>query len=288
MKNLSKRNRFIIIAISIILIACIVVTAWGFIENNMPVVTEYTLDSDRLPDEFKGYKIAQVSDLHNSEIGKDNQKLLNALKSADPDVILLTGDLIDSRRTNIDIAVNFAKKACEIAPCYYASGNHESRLQDFNSFAKRLEDVGVTVLKNQKLRLLDGEEYITLIGIEDPAFTNEYPSDYDGAYIEKTLDELVLPSDGFTVVLSHRPELLSSYAKGGVDLVFSGHAHGGQFILPLIGGLYAPGQGFFPKYTQGIITQDRTNLVISRGVGNSAFPFRLNNRPEVVLVTLQK
>ena len=98
MKNLSKRNRFIIIAISIILIACIVVTAWGFIENNMPVVTEYTVDSDRLPDEFKGYKIAQVSDLHNSEIGKDNQKLLNALKSADPDVILLTGDLIDSRR----------------------------------------------------------------------------------------------------------------------------------------------------------------------------------------------
>ena len=90
------------------------------------------------------------------------------------------------------------------------------------------------------------------------------------------------------MVLSHRPELLSSYAKGGVDLVFSGHAHGGQFILPLIGGLYAPGQGFFPKYTQGIITQDRTNLVISRGVGNSAFPFRLNNRPEVVLVTLQK
>ena len=288
MRRISKRFRLLIIIISIILLFALIIVSWGLIENKSPRLTEYTIKSSRLPDSFKGYKIAQVSDLHNNEIGKDNRKILDILAKADPDIILLTGDLIDSRKTNIDIAISFAKKACEIAPCYYVSGNHESRIADFDGFQKKLESVGVMVLRNQKIRLVDGDDYITLIGIEDPAFANGYPSEGDSEYIETTLNSLIEDSDGYTVVLSHRPELLTSYSKCGVDLVFSGHAHGGQFVIPFIGGLFAPGQGFFPKYTQGVITDNGTKLVISRGVGNSAFPFRLNNRPEVVLVTLQK
>ena len=288
MKKLSKRLVRIIIIFSIILCLVAGFVVWGIIENNSPKITDYTIKSDNLPEGFKGYKIAQISDLHNTKIGKDNEKVLNLLKSANPDIIVLTGDLIDSRKTKIEVAVNFAKKANEIAPCYYVSGNHESRLDDFDGFASKLEAVGVTVLRNQKVRLADGDEYITLIGIEDPAFTNDYPSDNDAAYIEKTLGDLVAEDDGFTVVLSHRPELLTSYSKFGVDVVFSGHAHGGQFRIPFVGGVYAPGQGFFPKYTQGIITDKNTNLVISRGVGNSSFPLRINNRPEIVVVELQK
>ena len=287
MKRISKRMRLLIIIISIIIFIASAVVAWGCIENKMLKITRYTIKSSRVPNSFVGYKIAQISDLHNTEIGKDNEKTLKLLKSADPDIIVLTGDLIDSRKTKIDVAIDFAKRANEIAPCYYVSGNHESRLADFDSFASKLEAVGVTVLKNQKVRLLDGEEYITLIGIEDPAFTNDYPSGKDDEYMEQTLGGLTAEDDGFTIVLSHRPELLSSYAKCNVDLVFSGHAHGGQFRIPFIGGLYAPGQGFFPKYTQGVNVEKNTSLVISRGVGNSAFPFRLNNRPEIVLVTLE-
>ena len=288
MRKLSKRNRIIIIIISVILLITASVVMWGLIENNMPKLTKYTITSNRLPEEFKGYKIAQVSDLHNAEVGKDNEKVLKILRSANPDIILLTGDLIDSRKTDLAVAVSFAKKAHQIAPCYYASGNHESRLEDFDSFAKQLEDVGVTVLKNQKIRLQIESEYITLMGIEDPAFTNEYPSDLDASYMEQTIEDIKAQDDGFTVVLSHRPELLDVYFKCDLDVVFSGHAHGGQFILPLIGGLFAPGQGFFPKYTQGVICKNNTSVVISRGVGNSSFPFRLNNPPEVVLVELQK
>ena len=288
MRILSKRIRRIIIVFSVIFCLSIGFVAWGIVENNSPKITDYIVNSDNLPNAFKGYKIAQISDFHNAEIGDGNKKVLKLLEFANPDIIVLTGDLIDSRRTNIDVAVDFAKKANEIAPCYYVSGNHESRLDDFDGFASRLESVGVTVLKNQKLRLADGEEYITLIGIEDPAFTNEYPSDKDAEYMERTLDSLLSEDDGFTVVLSHRPELLTSYSKCDVDIVFSGHAHGGQFRIPFIGGVYAPGQGFFPKYTQGVIANKTTNLVISRGVGNSSFPLRINNRPEIVVVELQK
>lgn len=288
MKKLSKRKRFILIILSVVFALILGISTWGVIENNSPRLTKYTVKSSDLPDSFKGYKIAQISDLHNAEIGEGNKKVLELLTLADPDIILLTGDLIDSRKTKIDVAVEFAKKACEIAPCYYSAGNHESRLDDFGGFVRQLESVGVTVLQNQKVRLMDEAEYITLIGITDPAFVNGYPSDGDGEYMEKTLSKLSSSSDEFRVVLSHRPELLDAYSKCEADVVFSGHAHGGQFILPLIGGLFAPGQGFFPKYTQGVITEGKTNLVISRGVGNSSFPFRLNNRPEVVLVELQK
>ncbi|MBR2337221.1 MAG: metallophosphoesterase [Clostridia bacterium] len=288
MKVITKRMRLLIIIVSVLLLLVVIFITWGTVENNSPVLTKYTVKSDRLPEPFRGYKIAQVSDLHNAEIGDGNKKVLSILRSADPDIIVLTGDLIDSRKTKIDVAIAFAKEVSKIAPCYYVSGNHESRLSDFNSFAKQLESVGVTVLKNQKIRLEDGDEYITLIGIEDPAFYNEYPSESDDVYMQRTIEKIVDDSDGYSVVLSHRPELLDVYAECGLDLVFSGHAHGGQFILPLIGGLYAPGQGFFPKYTQGVITKGNTNLVISRGVGNSAFPLRINNRPEVVLVELQR
>ena len=149
MKKISKKNRYII-AISIIIILILSVILWGFIENNCPKLTKYTIESSDLPSSFKGYKIAQISDLHNAEIGEGNQKVLDLLKTADPDIILLTGDLIDSRKTKIDIAVDFAKRACEIAPCFYSAGNHESRLGDFDSFAKQLELVGVKVLQNQK------------------------------------------------------------------------------------------------------------------------------------------
>ncbi len=288
MKKISKRLRLIIILVSIIAFIALSVVSWGLIENNSPVLTKYEVKSERVPELFRGYKIAQISDLHNKTIGKNNQKVLDLLKQADPDIIVLTGDLVDSRKTKIDVAVDFAKRAMEIAPCYYVGGNHESRLNNFDVLISELEDVGVIVLKNQKLRLVESDEYITLIGLQDPAFTNEYPSENDDEYIEETLGALVEESDGYTVVLSHRPELFASYSKCGVDLVFSGHAHGGQFIIPFVGGFYAPGQGYFPKYTQGVVTSENTKVVISRGVGNSAFPFRLNNRPEVVLVTLQK
>lgn len=102
----------------------------------------------------------------------------------------------------------------------------------------------------------------------------------------RVLDNLMDDNDGYTILLSHRPELFTTYTASGVDLVFTGHAHGGQFRIPFVGGLVAPNQGFFPEYDAGLYTAETTNMVVSRGVGNSIIPLRINNRPELIVVTL--
>lgn len=126
---------------------------------------------------------------------------------------------------------------------------------------------------------------LTFIGLSDPNFTSR--SDVS-SMVETKLNALSLDDSCYTILLSHRPELFDAYVSSGIDLIFSGHAHGGQFRLPLIGGLIAPNQGFFPKYDAGLYSEGKTNMVVSRGIGNSIIPLRFNNRPEVVLVELNR
>jgi predicted MPP superfamily phosphohydrolase len=146
---------------------------------------------------------------------------------------------------------------------------------------KALQTAGVNVLRNQETSIEKTGERIRIIGLDDPNFSTISAAEF--------IDEQL--NDGgryeFTILLAHRPELFSVYVKHGVDLVLSGHAHGGQFRIGKQG-IFAPGQGLFPKYTHGVVTEGRTSMVISRGIGNSAFPFRVNNRPELVMVTLAK
>ena len=144
------------------------------------------------------------------------------------------------------------------------------------------------MLENQKVLITRDGESITLIGIQDPSFRTDYLFGDAETVAERTIKSLQNESDDFTVLLSHRPELFDVYAESGMDLVFSGHAHGGQVRLPLVGGLMAPNQGFFPKYDAGQFTEDDTTMIVSRGVGNSIIPVRINNPPEVVVVELKK
>ena len=254
--------------------------AWG---NTALVQTEQVVRSERLPAAFSGYRIAHVSDLHNAQFGTDNEKLLELLRTAAPDCIAVTGDIVDSRRTDFDVAAAFMDAAAEIAPVYYVTGNHESRLKDYPELEQRFTDSGVTVLHSAATDIVRDDERIRLIGIDDPDFSStEDSTAYVADALEGLADEAV-----FTVLLSHRPELFAAYAAAGVDLTLSGHAHGGQFRLPFIGGLAAPDQGLFPRYTSGLYTNGRSQMVVSRGLGNSLFPFRVNNRPEVVLITLE-
>lgn len=257
-------------------LAVLIIVLWGFVENTLLGVTPITVTSDRLPESARGFRIAQVSDLHNTEFGKDNQRLLSLLKEAQPDLIAITGDLIDSRRTDLEVAVNFAKEAAKIAPCYYVTGNHESRIQEFPRLEQLLTEAGVTVLRGRAVTLDNG---ITVAGVDDPAFTGFQ-------VFSESLTQLA--GEEYTVLLCHRPEHFDLYCRAGFDLVLSGHVHGGQFRVPFLGGLLAPGQGFFPKYDAGLYTDSQTSLAVSRGLGNSLFPFRLNNPPEVILITLEK
>lgn len=281
-KHILTKKKTICILSGILLIL-IVWTAWG---NAALELNTYTISSRGLPDAFDCYRIAQVSDLHNAEFGDGNQRLLDMLREAEPDMIAITGDLIDSRKTNIAVALAFAEEAVRIAPCYYVSGNHEARVPEYRELKAGLEAAGVTVLDDARVEIEISGKSITVIGVNDPSFLADYLTS-DAAVMDRKLSELSSEDASFTILLSHRPELFDTYAAHDMDLVLTGHAHGGQFRLPLIGGLIAPNQGLFPKYDDGLYSEGNTNMIVSRGLGNSIIPFRFNNRPEVVLIELK-
>ncbi len=281
-----NRNKKKIIIISIIFAVLAAISVWIAWGNSALMVNEISVTSDELPQSFSGYKIAQVSDLHNAQFGKDNEKLIEKLNECEPDIIVLTGDLIDSYHTNIDVSISFAEKAVQIAPTYYVTGNHEARIDGLSEFLKRLEDKGVTVLQNESVTLNNENERITLLGVSDPSFQADYLFVDEKTVTDSAVSDLMNGTEGYTVLLSHRPEMFDVYVKNNVDLVLTGHAHGGQFRLPFFGGLIAPGQGLFPKYDSGLYTMNGTNMIVSRGIGNSIIPFRVNNRPEIVMVEL--
>ena len=281
----AKKKKFIFLAVvAAVLITLVIWIAWG---NTALELNTYTVTSARLPECFDGYRIAHVSDLHNAEIGEDNEKLLTMLREADPDMIAITGDLIDSRNTNVEIALQFAQEAMKIAPCYYVSGNHEARVNEYEELKTGLISAGVIILEDTQTEISIEGQTITLIGVNDPSFQTDYLFGDSETVINSKLTELHTDGEVFTILLSHRPELFDTYADHDVDLVLSGHAHGGQFRLPFIGGVVAPNQGLFPEYDAGIYTDGNTNMLVSRGVGNSILPFRINNRPEVILIELQ-
>jgi hypothetical protein len=280
----TKKRTIILLLLAILITVFGIYIAW---ENTLLELSKYTISSKRLPHSFLGFKIAHVSDLHNTEFGKDNVKLIQMLEEAEPDIIVITGDLIDSRHTDLDVSLNFAEKAGEIAPVYYVTGNHESRLDEYEKYEVLFKEAGVTVLRDETHRIEKNGEEILLIGLDDPQFTplseraGKTPS-----IINTKLNNLKSDSNAFTVLLSHRPELFETYAGNDMDLVLSGHTHGGQFRMPFIGAFLVPDQGLLPKYDAGLFMAGNTNMIVSRGLGNSIIPFRINCRPEIILVTL--
>lgn len=280
-----KKKRIIVLAVvAAALLTLIIWTAWG---NTGLELNTYTISSDRLPETFNGYRIAHISDLHNAEMGKDNEKLLTMLREAEPNIIAITGDLIDSRNTDIEIALEFTGAAMEIAPCYYVTGNHEARVSEYDELKEGLTEQGVAVLDDERMELVLSGKTIALLGVNDPSFQTDYLFGDSETVMKSKLQEISDAENEFTILLSHRPELFEVYADNNMDLVLSGHAHGGQFRLPFVGGLMAPNQGLFPKYDAGLYTEENTNMIVSRGIGNSILPFRFNNRPEVILIELK-
>ena len=276
----AKRKIFIL---AIVLAALVVWIAWG---NKALALNIYTVTSSQLPESFNGYRIAHISDLHNAQMGRDNEKLLAMLQDADPDIIAITGDLIDSRNTNIDVALRFVQEAVKIASCYYVTGNHEARVEEYSRLKSGMAAAGITILEDTTAEITINGDTITLIGVNDPSFQTDYLFGDSKTVMSSLLAALHTDKERFSILLSHRPELFDTYTEHNMDLILSGHAHGGQFRLPFIGGIVAPNQGLFPKFDAGIYTQGNTNMLVSRGIGNSILPFRVNNRPEVILIEL--
>ena len=276
-----------LIILSACLAAVLSVAVWIVWGNTALELNTYTVLAEDLPEAFDGYRIAHISDLHNTQIGDNNEKLLETIRKAGPDIIAITGDLIDSRNTNIEIALHFAEEAMKIAPCYYVTGNHEARILEYDDLKSGLTGLGIVVLEDERLEIQRLGEKIEVIGVNDPSFETNYLFGDAAAVLRLKLQEYK-NEDTYTVLLSHRPELLETYAQCGVDLVLSGHAHGGQVRIPFVGGLVAPNQGLFPKYDAGMFIKENTTMIVSRGIGNSIIPIRVNNRPEVILIELSK
>ncbi|MBQ6841458.1 MAG: metallophosphoesterase [Bacilli bacterium] len=274
--------------IEVIVIVLIIVILFIYLYWELTTldVTNYKIKNEKLPKEFNGYKIAHISDFHNTKSNKLKKNILKSLLKNRPDILAITGDFIDSRRTNMNISLEFIKQVKDI-PIYYVAGNHESRIKDYPKFKKELTKLGITVLENEKVTLKNRKETIELIGLQDPSFeTGELNSEQMKKIVDNYLKSLV--SKSFNVVLLHRPELMEVLVKNNIDVAFHGHAHGGQIIIPFIGPIIAPNQGFFPKFTSGVHEQNKTSVVISRGIGNSLCPIRINNHPELIYVTLNK
>ncbi len=253
------------------------VGAFLYWQDNSIVVTQMTHHCN-VPKAFHGYKILHISDLQNKMFGKNQEKLLYKAECTAPDIIVITGDLIDRNRTDLEAAMDAIHGLVKLAPVYYVSGNHEHQSGVYDDLTELLTAEGVTVLDNGKSIIRRNDDTITIMGLADKSVNPHYQSILRMMCKEQEND--------FLFLLSHRPELFTEYAKYPIDLVCCGHAHGGQIRLPFIGGLFAPHQGFFPKYTTGMHTKNHTTMAISRGLGNSTFPFRINNRPELVVITL--
>ena len=265
--------------------AAIAAAGWVHRGNVRVGVTHCTVTKDTLPPAFNGFRIAVVSDLHNTFFGKNGSSLTALLEEAAPDLIALTGDTVDAVRTDIGVAATVAGQLTAIAPVYFVTGNHEGRIGErYPVLEEKLLSAGVTVLRDRAVPLQRGDDSITLIGLDDPRFTDEDLTPSTELLNDK-LRGMDLP-EGYRIVLSHRPEAFAAYVSNCIDLALCGHAHGGQIRIPFVGGLYAPHQGFFPKYDAGIFTENGTTMIVSRGLGNSKFPFRVNDRPELVIVDL--
>ncbi len=258
---------------------------WG---NRSIQTSHVRICSPKLPSALDGLRVVHVSDLHNATFGRHNGALLTRIQRAQPDLIAITGDLINSYHPNLEAALSFAREAVKIAPCYFVTGNHEARIADYATLKQGLLAASVIVLENQAVCFSRGDTAIQIVGITDPAFLkSKNPKLRSYAIVSDALASLLAQENTpYTLLLAHRPDLLETYAGFGVDLVLSGHAHGGQFRLPFVGAVFAPNQGFFPKYAFGWHRMRDTQMVVSRGLGNSSFPVRVWNRPELVVVTL--
>ena len=292
-----RSNRKKYIKSALVLLIVIALLLFCSYQNRHLETTYYTYKAEQLGADLEGYRIVQISDLHNVKFGKNNQKLVDRIRECEPDMIVLTGDLVDSNHTNVDRAVQFVDEIVKICPVYYVTGNHEYWLEksEYDELMDGLVSAGVVILDNQVVEISMRDAKFRLVGLDDRSLadgtleallSDESIRNNQAEQKEETADNEDSGEKELTVVLAHEPQYLARYAGTGVDLVLSGHAHGGQFRLPFVGGIVAPDQGFLPEYTAGEYYMNGTEMIVSRGLGNSVIPVRLFNYPEIVCVDL--
>lgn len=248
---------------------------------NRLVTTDYTVTSSRLPADFDGFRIVQLSDLHAAEFGKDNARLVRAVAAAQPDLIVLTGDFIEAE-DQIPVTLALARQLVPLAPVYFVSGNHDWASHAISALFDGLADAGVTCLRNEFVTLQRGAGSIVLAGVDDPnGLADMLKPDEVAAAVQAE------HPGAFTVLLGHRNYWVEEYPTLPVDVILCGHAHGGIVRLPGVGGLIGTDRTLFPDYTAGMFASGQYQMIVSRGLGQIAQLPRLLNNPEIVCLTLR-
>lgn len=290
---------------SIVILIFIVWVFWAliYIGNHHICSTVFEIKSPKIPEEFSGYTIVQISDLHNTKFGKNQARLIKRIEQNKPNIIVITGDLIYKRSKDMEKEITdvteFINNIVKISPVYFVTGNHDIQVGEkyLNKIRENLAKAGVTLLEENSVKVNFKGKYINLAGINDlEMYFDDYVDEYiksgkgpEGlveTIVDDCLAKIKLDDSEFNVLLTHQPQFIEIYAKYKYDLVFAGHAHGGQIRLPFIGPIMSPGQGLFPKYTSGLHTFENAKMIVSRGLGKSKIPFRFLNDPELVVCKL--
>jgi len=275
MKALPYRKKYGILLISALLLALLLLIA---LDDELSVVT-YRVESDKLTSPVR---LALVTDLHSCDYGEGQKDLLEQLERAAPDLILLGGDILDDQLP-FEKGLEFLRAIGARYPCYYVTGNHEYRTGEIDKVKALVRDCGVTILEGDCATVELTGQKLNLCGADDPDFIGTRATLAQVA----SARQAATPAT-FTLLLSHRPELIDDYLPFDFDLILSGHAHGGQWRIPgLLNGLLAPHQGFFPKYAGGLYRFNDTSFIVSRGLSRETTRVpRLFNPPELVMIAL--
>ena len=277
------KKKLLIILIPIITILLVISGIYFYHESTTLEVSHYEVSNSKITNDFNNFKIIQISDFHNTKNKKLVKSIITTIEEEKPNIIVITGDFFDPNKSHMSSSIDFIKLINKYAKVYYVTGNHEA-YDDTTKYVDELRNNGGIVLDNKAEVIEINESKINILGIDDPKFYNGDEKLKNKEIIKREIESIDYNKDNYTILLSHRPEVFKLYAELNMDLVFSGHAHGGQFRIPFA--VYAPHQGLFPKYTSGEYKKDNTTMIVSRGIGNG-FPLRINNNPNLVVVTLK-
>ncbi|MCD8374677.1 MAG: metallophosphoesterase [Oscillospiraceae bacterium] len=276
-----KAKRRFIRAVLLLLTALAALAALVYDSNTRLTVTEYTLSYENLPSGFDGFRITQLSDVHLSEYSQSVEALAEATAGTEPDIIALTGDLIDAN-SDMDEVTRLLHELTDIAPVYYVTGNHEFACGMLDDLRAALADTGAVYLQNDCVLLTSGGDSVVLAGVEDPNGRADMIKPD-----ELAADIAAEQPDTFIILLGHRNYWLEQYPELPVDLIFCGHAHGGIIRLPFVGALLGTGGELFPDDTDSVIGGESYDMIVSHGIGAWQPVPRLLNNPEIVAVTLK-
>lgn len=275
-------------------LVCLVIIMLGVMiydSNRFHKVT-YEIVSDKVE---KDFRFVFLSDLHNKQYGKKNEKLIAEIDACDPDAVFIGGDILTAAPgTSVEPAAQFVKTIAERYLIYYANGNHEQRLdlypETYGDMGKRFEQL---LAQESIVRLVNEAEYnqqhnIEVIGAQiDRRFYQRFKKvPMDGEYLKEILPKKT--DEMYTILLAHNPDYFQAYKKWGADLVLSGHVHGGVMRLPFFGGVLGTNFRFFPKYDGGMFTEDERVMIVSRGLGAHTIPLRIFNPAELVEVVIKR